>query len=138
MKPLILFVFAASALAAPEVLKLEGDIEGVHDPVIIKEGATYYVFCTGGRPNEGVIPIRTSQDLRHWRLAGYVFDKLPDWAMKEIPKARGAWAPDIPFYNGKYYLYYALSSFGVNQSAIGLATNQTLDPKSPKYKWLDE
>ena len=69
MKSLILFLFAASALAAPEVLRLEGDIEGVHDPVIIKDGATYYVFSTGGRPNEGVIPIRTSQDhpdhLRH-------------------------------------------------------------------------
>jgi arabinan endo-1,5-alpha-L-arabinosidase len=138
MKSLTLFVFAASALAAPEVLKLEGDIEGVHDPVIIKDGATYYVFSTGGRPNEGVIPIRTSQDLRHWTLAEYAFNKLPDWATMEIPKARGAWAPDISFYNGQYHLYYALSWFGANESAIGLATNATLDSKSPNYKWVDE
>src|ERR1039458_7195998 len=32
----------------PEVLKLTGDLEGVHDPAILKEGDIYYVYCTGG------------------------------------------------------------------------------------------
>jgi arabinan endo-1,5-alpha-L-arabinosidase len=35
-------------------------------------------------------------------------------------------------------LYYAYSAFGVNTSGIALATNETLDPKSPKYHWQDE
>jgi arabinan endo-1,5-alpha-L-arabinosidase len=96
------------------------------------------VFCTGGRPGTGVIPIRTSTDLRRWTLAGYVFEKLPEWATKEIPRPMGAWAPDISFYNGKYHLYYAVSTFGSRNSAIGLATNRTLDPKSPQYQWADE
>ncbi|MBZ5617511.1 MAG: arabinan endo-1,5-alpha-L-arabinosidase [Acidobacteriia bacterium] len=122
----------------PEVLQLTGAVEGVHDPVIMKEGDTYYVFSTGGRPGTGVIPIRTSNDLRAWALAGYVFEKLPAWATQEIPRAGGAWAPDISFYNGKYHLYYAVSTFGSRNSAIGLATNLTLDPKSPRYKWVDE
>ena len=123
----------------PEVLKLTGDLEGVHDPAILKEGDIYYVYCTGGgRGGQGVIPIRTSKDLHNWTLAGYVLDKLPDWAATEIPAGRGAWAPDISFYNGKYHIYYAVSSFGSRNSAIGLATNQTLDPRSPKYKWVDE
>jgi arabinan endo-1,5-alpha-L-arabinosidase len=47
-------------------------------------------------------------------------------------------APDISFFNGKYHLYYSLSSFGVNHSAIALATNKTLDPDSPDFKWVDE
>ena len=131
-------VIAFGGSAAPEVLKLDGDTEGVHDPVIMKEGDTYYVFCTGGRRGEGTIPIRTSKDLRRWTLAGYVLKQLPDWATKEVPKARDAWAPDISYYNGRYHLYYAVSSFGSRDSAIGLATNQTLDLKSPKYKWVDE
>jgi arabinan endo-1,5-alpha-L-arabinosidase len=122
----------------PEVLQLAGDLEGVHDPVIMKEGDTYYVFCTGGRPGAGVIPIRTSTDLHRWTLAGYVFEKLPEWVTKEIPRSMGAWAPDISFYNGKYHLYYAVSMFGSRNSAIGLATNRTLDPKSPQYLWADE
>src|ERR1022692_4006907 len=119
----------------PEVLTLTGDVENVHDPVIMKDGDTYYVFCTGGRPGQGVIPIRTSRDLRAWTLAGYVMPKLPDWATAEIPGATGAWAPDISLYNGRYHLYYAVSTFGSRNSAIGLMTNRTLDPKSPQYQW---
>lgn len=120
----------------PQVLELEGDLR-VHDPVIIREGDTYYVFSTGGGRRSGIIPIRCSKDLYNWTLCGHVFDKLPEWATKEILGARGAWAPDISFYNGKYHLYYSVSTFGRNNSAIGLATNQTLDPNSPDYKWVD-
>lgn len=108
----------------------------MHDTVLIKQDDTYYVF--GGRPGVGMIPVRTSKDLHHWTLSGYVFEKLPDWAIKEIPRARDPWAPDISYYNGKYHLYYSVSTFGSRNSAIGLATNLTLDPKSPKYKWVDE
>jgi len=118
--------------------RLSGDITPVHDPCIIREGDTYYVFCTTTGPDaKGQIPIRTSKDLLHWTLTGAVFPKLPDWAAKRIPGAKGIWAPDISFVNGQYYLYYAVSTFGSNRSAIGLATNATLDPKSPKYKWQD-
>lgn len=130
--------FAASA-PPPHVLALTGATEGVHDPVIARELDTYYVFSTGtGRDEKGVIPIRTSKDLHAWKRSGYVFLKLPAWATKEIPKATGAWAPDISFFNGKYHLYYAVSSFGSRNSAIGLATNTTLDPASKEYKWVDE
>ena len=38
----------------------------------------------------------------------------------------------------RYLLYYAVSSFGRNDSAIGLATNPTLDPADPKFKWSDQ
>jgi arabinan endo-1,5-alpha-L-arabinosidase len=127
-----------SAPQKPEVLPLTGDTEGVHDPAIIKEGDTWYVFCTGGRPGLGVIPIRTSKDLRAWTLVGYVMPRLPAWATAEIPGATGAWAPDISFYNGRYHLYYAVSTFGSRNSAIGLMTNRTLDPGSPQYRWADQ
>ena len=133
---LALGLFAASK--PPEVLTLSGDTERVHDPVIIKQAGTYYVFCTGRAPGGGIIPIRCSTDLTHWKLCGSVFDRLPEWATKEIPRARDAWAPDISFYNGKYHLYYAVSTFGSRNSAIGLATNSTLDPQGPAYKWVDE
>jgi len=129
--------FGMAASSEPELYKLEGDL-GVHDPVIIKEGATYYIFNTGGAPGRGIIPIRTSTDMHKWKLSGAVFDKLPDWVAEEVPKARGAWAPDISFFDGEFHLYYAVSSFGVNDSAIGLATNKTLDPASPNYKWVDQ
>ena len=48
------------------------------------------------------------------------------------------WAPDIAFVNGRWRLYYAVSTFGSNRSAIGLATSATLDPAAPGYGWRDE
>jgi len=139
MRLALLWIAALGGSPEPRLLPIEGNA-AVHDPVIAKYKDTYYVFCTGGgRGGSGVIPIRTSKDLQHWELAGYVFDKLPDWVKPELPKAGGgAWAPDISFFNGKYHLYYSVSSFGVNESAIGLATNTTLDPKDPAYKWEDQ
>ncbi len=121
----------------PILLELEGDLN-VHDPVLIKEKDTYYLFCTGGNRRTGYVPIRCSKDLRHWQLRGYVFETLPEWAPIEIPGTRGVWAPDISYFSGKYHLYYSISTFGKNNSAIGLATNKTLDPNSPEYKWDDQ
>jgi arabinan endo-1,5-alpha-L-arabinosidase len=104
----------------------------VHDPCIIKQGDAYYVFSTG----KG-IPIRRSNDLRQWEQIGTVFNDTPQWAKQEIPNDGNIWAPDISFFNGQYHLYYAVSTFGTNRSAIGLATNTTLNPDSPDYRWAD-
>ena len=79
-----------------------------------------------------------SQDLVKWRLCGDVFAHLPAWAVKDVPGLRGIWAPDISYFNGKYHLYYSVSTFGSNRSSIGLVTNATLDPASEKYRWQDQ
>jgi len=106
----------------------------VHDPVMIREKDTYYLFCTGNG-----ISIFTSRDKQHWRKEAPVFDRPPEWAVKAVPGFKGhIWAPDISFYNGWYYLYYAVSAFGKNTSCIGLAVNKTLDPASPDYRWEDK
>ncbi|HVU10572.1 MAG TPA: arabinan endo-1,5-alpha-L-arabinosidase [Phototrophicaceae bacterium] len=116
-------------------LPLTGVIGQVHDPCIIKAKDAYYVFCTG----DG-IPVRTSPDLLAWSspFPVSVFPSMPDWAFQAIPGATNIWAPDISFYNGKYQLYYAVSTFGSNFSAIGLATNTTLNSKDPDFNWVDE
>ncbi len=44
------------------------------------------------------------------------------------------WAPDVQYFNGKYWLYYAVSSFGKNTSAIGLASSTSLSSGN----WKDE
>ena len=125
-----------SVRSEPQLLELEGDV-GVHDPVVIREGGVYTLFATGGR-REGIIPMLTSTNLRDWAQAGMALEGgLPEWATDEIPRARGAWAPDISYFNGKYHLYYSVSTFGRNDSAIGLAVNETLDPTNPRYRWED-
>ena len=105
----------------------------VHDPVMIKQGNTYYLFSTGWG-----ISFFSSKDLKNWKKEKPVFTSAPQWALKAIPGFKGhIWAPDISYHNGKYYLYYAVSAFGKNTSCIGLAINKTLDPSSPDYKWED-
>ncbi len=106
----------------------------VHDPCIIRDGAYYYVFATG--PG---IPFRRSKDLKQWEVMGRVFaENVPAWAKTELPDSRGIWAPDISFYNGRFHLYYTVSTFGKNHSLIGTASNKTLDPASQEYHWTDE
>jgi arabinan endo-1,5-alpha-L-arabinosidase len=121
----------------PQALALSGDYPFTHDPSIAHEGDTYYVFATSTNPRLGQLPIRCSHDLHRWKMCGYVFDSIPDWIHQASPATRGLWAPDISYFAGEYHLYYAYSAFGVNTSGIALATNETLDPKSPKYHWQD-
>lgn len=137
LMPLLL---AACARAAKAPTVLQGDFR-VHDPSIIKQNDSYYVFSTGDERglNHGTIQIRRSPDLTNWELLGTIFPSVPDWIGATIGGVPpNLWAPDISFFNGKYHLYYAGSRFGTNNSVIGLATNSTLDPASPQYGWIDE
>jgi hypothetical protein len=111
IRTIALLAVSAAAPTEPEVLKLSGDVEGVHDPVIIKQKDTYYVFSTdvGRHGTGGIIPIRTSKDLIHWTNAGTALPGIPDWGKREIPGARDAWAPDISYYKGKGIIDAALS-----------------------------
>lgn len=140
MKKVCFFIVAAICVstvgfAQDTINPLKGDIR-VHDPVMIKEGDTYYVFHTG----KG-IAIKTSKDRINWKKAGSVFsvNHLPAWHKIDIPNQDGSlWAPDIHYSNGKYYLYYSVSAWMNFNSSVGLATNTTLDSTNPKYKWIDE
>jgi len=108
----------------------------VHDPVMIKQRETYYIFSTGRG-----ISIKTSADRVNWKNAGRVFDSvaLPTWYKIDIPKQDGSlWAPDIHYSNGRYHLYYSVSAWMDFNSSIGYATNTTLNKNDPAYKWIDE
>lgn len=124
--------------AQPHAYQLSGDVAGTHDPSIIREGNTWYVFATGKAPDGGQLVIRCSTDLKQWRLCGHVFDAIPAWIKERSPGTRDLWAPDISCVNHEYRLYYAYSLFGKNTSGIALATNKTLDPTSSNYKWIDK
>lgn len=107
----------------------------VHDPAMAQgEDGRYYIFSTG----MGIGCI-SSPDLKTWQPEKPVLSTIPQWATDSIQGYRGhTWAPDISKHNGLWLMYYSCSTFGKNGSAIGLATNKTLDPKSPNYKWEDQ
>lgn len=108
---------------------------GIHDPsTVITCQGRYYVFGTG----QNIIS-RSSADKQFWVAGPTVFNSPPAWTTNAAPGFDGTiWAPEVIFFNNQYHLYYAVSSFGTNASAIGLATNPTLDPSNSSYRWTDE
>ena len=95
----------------------------------------YWVFYTG----RGV-PSYHSKDLVKWERGPAVFEKAPEWIAGSVPENRNfsCWAPDVMKVGGRYLLYYSVSSMGKMTSAIGLATNPTLDPNDPAYHWTEQ
>jgi arabinan endo-1,5-alpha-L-arabinosidase len=127
-----------------------GIAENCPDPSIIrgqKAGDNYwYLYCTSnplndndldenGEFNYHLINIHRSLDLVSWTYVGDAFTAQPSWA--QAPQ--GFWAPDIQYFNDKYYLYYSASDtnivphdpiIGIGHAAIGVATSD-----SPTGPW---
>ena len=132
----LLFCGAFTAIAQPHRYHFDPKHPAVHDPVMaLGEDGRYYIFSTGMG-----ISVMSSSDLEVWRKEKPVFGREDlQWAHDSIKGFRGhVWAPDICRRDGKWWLYYSCSTFGKNRSAIGVATNKTLDPTSPEYKWEDQ
>jgi arabinan endo-1,5-alpha-L-arabinosidase len=103
-----------------------------HDPSrIIKQDGTYYVFYT----SQGIVK-KTSTDLRNWTDGSPIFPgNPPSWTTNAVPGFTGVfWAPDVIYLNGTNYLYYSVSSFGSQVSAIGLVTTTNL----ASGPWIDQ
>lgn len=126
---LLLASFAADAQPDSNASRLR-----IHDPAtIIQSKDTFWTFATG----DGIKTWR-STNLTDWIVDRPALSENPSWATKIAAVHRDYfWAPDIIQSNGRYLLYFSVSSWGKNTSAIGLATNGTLDPNDPKFKWSD-
>ena len=87
----------------------------VHDPsTIVREGDTFRMFCTG----PGVKSFY-STNLHDWHPGGAVMPQRPTWVRDVVPDQRGYyWAPDVIRVRDRWLLYYSVSSFGRNTSAI--------------------
>lgn len=131
----LLFLVFSYLISYGQENKTQGDVR-VHDPVMIKEGDTYYIFHTGMG-----ISVKTSKDKIHWSKDSSVLSQiaLPAWFTKDIPEQRGhLWAPDVHYWDGHYHLYYSVSAWMNFNSSIGCATNSTLNRNDPSYAWIDK
>lgn len=129
LKSLFVTVIATLVMAHP-LQAAETDCL-VRDPsTIVKRGDTYWIYGTG----PGVQQF-SSKDKIHWTKQGPVFASAPTWLASTVPGNNNeSWAPDVHEFGGKYYLYFSYSKWGSRTSAIGVATNATLDPKG----WVDQ
>src|SRR5580658_9635458 len=113
-----LLLAAAAGPASAASWALTGAL-GAHDPTIIQEGATWWVFSTGTG-----LPVKYSPDGLNWIQGVQLFAaELPWWRTYAPTMAfNDVWAPDIHFFAGRYWCYYCVSEFGTNNSAIGLTS----------------
>ena len=123
--------------AAPTML---GDTQ-IHDPSAIVVDGHWVSFQTGdeGGLYQGAIKLKTSPDGINWSNAGAVNKGVPKWTQSVLGyKSRNIWAPTISRHGSVFYLYYSVSSFGINQSVIGLMTNAAFDATKPDQGWQDQ
>ncbi|MEP6642334.1 MAG: family 43 glycosylhydrolase, partial [Gaiellales bacterium] len=122
-----------------------GPFESCADPSIIRGQQPgdpfWYIYCTdnplngtdraaSGRLNDHYLPILRSRDLTHWTYVGDALGAPPPW----FAGFSGLWAPDIQYFNGRYYLYYTVVGplRSGRESVIGVATAPT-----PTGPWTD-
>jgi arabinan endo-1,5-alpha-L-arabinosidase len=145
---------ATGTYSNPLTLRIPGDglAESCADPTVIhgqQPGDRYwYLYCTkdplndedrnpGGGFNFHNIPTFRSLDLVSWTYTGDAFGAVPAWG----EPTSGMWAPEIDYFNGRYYLYYTMTDPKPEVSgapdcdfdpAIGVATSV-----SPTGPWTD-
>jgi arabinan endo-1,5-alpha-L-arabinosidase len=130
-KTLVAAALAGSVMTASAAhWTLSGDL-GVHDPAIFKEGSTWWTFSTGAG-----IQVLYSGNGTAWSRGVQIFKSRPSWWSTYVPAHSGldVWAPDVHNYNGKVWLYYSISTFGSNTSAIGLVSATSI----AKGDWTDK
>jgi arabinan endo-1,5-alpha-L-arabinosidase len=129
----------AAAADLPPQPQLTGDLR-IHDPSVIEVGGRFAAFGTGEQGlTRGAIRVKTSSDGVAWTDAGSIGRSVPQWAEATLGyRPSNVWAPSISRRGGTAFLYYALSSFGSNASAIGLMTNGAFDVSKPGEGWTDQ
>ncbi|PRX20670.1 arabinan endo-1,5-alpha-L-arabinosidase [Orenia metallireducens] len=119
----MLLMMAISSVALAADWSLAGDI-GAHDPALTKEGNTWWLFHTGTG-----IPVKYSGDGVNWTQGIPIFSSDLSWWANYAPNYdpdNSVWAPDIEYYNGRWWLYYSVSEFGTRNSAIGLVSASSI------------
>jgi arabinan endo-1,5-alpha-L-arabinosidase len=99
-----------------------GVCTNAHDPSIIRRQSdgTYFRFSTGNK-----IAIHTAPSISGpWT---YKCAMLPSGSSIQLAGNQDLWAPDVSQVGSDYYVYYTVSTFGQQNSAIGLATSSTVD-----------
>ncbi len=115
----------------PYLLALAGDYRGNSScPEIIYHNGMYYNYSQSGK-----IAVKTSPDLINWTLHRdmYALSEYPLW-FKSVSGKDSIWAPGAYKIGDKYYLYYATSSLGSQDSGIGVAVSE--DPSANDWRDL--
>lgn len=94
----------------------------VHDPAVMRRASDnrYFRFSTGNR----ISIASASSWTGPWTHLG---SALPSGSRINLPGNRDLWAPDVSRVGDQYVLYYSVSTFGSQNSAVGAATSPSMD-----------
>ena len=105
-----------------------------HDPSRIIESDGKFYFCsTGGS-------CASSANGLVWTATGLRI-AVPSWSTTYMSGGnQGVWAPDIVFFNDKYYIFYSFCGVPAANApcVIGLYTTPTLNSTSGSYQLTDD
>ncbi|GIO28865.1 MULTISPECIES: family 43 glycosylhydrolase [Paenibacillus] len=79
----------------PMKLDQEWEDYGIGDPYVLRFNGKYYLYCSTKDWRVG-IKAWSSEDLIHWQYEGLV---------TEDPLTEGAYAPEVVYWNGSFYMY---------------------------------
>ena len=117
----VLLVALVALPAAAAQWTLSGDLN-CHDPGIWKESGTWWIARTWGAG----IGMAYSKDGRAWSTGAPIWQNGLTWWHTYNGNTAWTWAPSLVDYKGKALCYYAVSTFGSQVSAIGLATASSI------------
>jgi arabinan endo-1,5-alpha-L-arabinosidase len=126
MLPLALSAAIPSTSASSFPVAIPGNHKA-RDPNIIHYNNEYYLFQTG----VGIPYSKASSLSGPWTSVGEIMNGKPSIINKG--DRNDLWAPTVIQQNGKFYCYYSVSSLGSRDSAIGVATSDSLASGS----WTD-
>lgn len=114
-------------------------LRGFHpDPSIVRVGNDYYLVNSSFVFFPG-LPVYHSNDLIHWSLIGHAAENLEYSGLGGLPGGFGFWAPDISFFNGRFWVVATLrrNTVPYRLQMITSAENPAGPWSKPKFLPLD-
>lgn len=107
------------------------------DPSIVRVGEDYYMVNSTFQYFPA-IPISHSRDLVHWEIIGHAITQNDYLDISNTRDSHGIWAPDISYYNGKYYIFATLRLNGTGKRNNNVLRRQLVmtadNPQGPYSK----
>lgn len=100
-----------------------GGITGIGDPYVLKHESRYYLYATSAI-NRG-FKVWESPNLVDWELKGLALDSYYEkngWGTEDF------WAPEVIFYNNKFYMTYSARD---NDGHLKIALASSKSPLGP-------
>lgn len=88
------------------------------DPFVLKYCGEYYAYTTGFWIDGRCFGILHSRDLVHWTERPAAMDPLPGGATCY-------WAPEVTYYNGRFYMYYSVGNEERMEIRVAVADRPT-------------